>query len=64
MGPKDGLLGIVHHLRNRFWRSLYELCPERVFTIEDSELLWYSKDVRLSGWHAVFMGHTWFRSEA
>ena len=45
MGSKDGLLGIVHHLRNRFGRSLYELCPERVFTVKNNKLQQYSKDV-------------------
>jgi hypothetical protein len=26
---KDGLLKVICHLRNRFGRRLYELCPER-----------------------------------
>jgi hypothetical protein len=26
---KDGLLKVICHLRNRFGRCLYELCPER-----------------------------------
>jgi hypothetical protein len=58
MSIDGGLLGVIHRLRNQFGRSLYELCPEKVFVIESNELWQRSTGVRLIDCLA------WFQSEA